>query len=673
MLSKDALATLSQLKDTIQANKDIALGTVRGTTGRFGFVNLDDGREAFIDHEQMVRVFPEDRIEVSVSSNEKGQLNAELEKFISSPTKELYGQYCIRGKGHFIAAELQQSQRWIFIPPKHRANSRDGDYITAQIIRHPFQDGKPQAKVLTVLGNPETAGIERLCTLTKFGIDEQWPENILKQVDQICQQPTVTNYGEDLKNLPFVTIDSASTRDIDDALAIESHDKGWILHVAIADPSSEIDCDSPLGNLARSRVSTLYLPGKPVPMLPETLSTDRFALIANNCRNALVCRLNITHKGEIEDYHFHFATVRSQAKLSYQQVTALLTDEPFTITGNLSDASCHKDQLKALQACSEALKHYRHDHCLVSCNRADYYLCLNHQGKLEKIEKVGRTLAHSIVEEAMLATNMCAGDFLAKHDVGIFSCHGGIREERRKDIEMLFKEQLPEDIAIDTTKLESFCHMIRTIQSNEKYQPLLTIYQRHLQASELSIRPKPHFGLGIEHYATVTSPIRRYQDFYNHTAIRSILNKKVVNGQQSDREQQHNSPNPSIETKQLEKINAQLNYNRQTVRYLENWLICDYMTDKIGRTFTATVSILSRRGVGIRLVDTGIEGFVYAKKTVTRGTPESADKLSFNQQRMQLTWNEDCYLLDQVVKVTLVKIDQDKKSLHFAWSSRSDN
>ena len=282
-------------------------------------------------------------------------------------------------------------------------------------------------------------------------------------------------------------------------------------------------------------------------------------------------------------------------------------------------------------------------------------------------------MAHSIVEEAMLATNMCAGDFLAKHDVGIFSCHGGIREERRKDIEMLFKEQLPEDIAIDTTKLESFCHMIRTIQSEEKYQPLLAIYQRHLQASELSIRPKPHFGLGIEHYATVTSPIRRYQDFYNHTAIRSILNNKLESGRRADREQQHSSPNPPIEVKQLEKINAQLNYNRQTVRYLENWLICDYMTNKIGQTFMATICLLNRRGVGVRLVDTGIEGFVHANKTVKEGAKTSPDKLSFNQQRMQLTWNEDCYLLNQSVKVTLIKIDQDKKSLHFAWSNGSDS
>ena len=673
MLSKDALATLSQLKDTIQASKDMALGTVRGTTGRFGFVSLDDGREAFIDPEQMTRVFPEDRIEVSVTNNEKGQLNAELEKFISSPTKQFYGQYCVRGKGHFIAAELQQTKRWIFIPPKHRAGSRDGDYITAQIIRHPFQDGKPQAKVLTILGNHKTVGIERLCTLTKFRIDEQWPGSVLKQVDHICRQPVATDDREDLQNLPFVTIDSAGTRDIDDALTIETHDKGWILHVAIADPSNEIDCDSPLGNLARSRVSTLYLPGKPVPMLPEPLSTDRFALSANTRRNALVCRLNITHKGEIENYHFHFATVCSQAKLSYQQVTALLTGEPFTITGNLSDANCHKNQLKALQACSEALKQYRHDHHLVSCNRADYYLCLDNQGKLEKIEKVERTLAHGIVEEAMLATNMCAGDFLATHGVGIYSCHGGIREERRKDIEALFKEQLPEDIPIDTTQLENFCQIIRKIQSDEKYQPLLAIYQRHLQASELSIQPKPHFGLGIPHYATVTSPIRRYQDFYNHTVIRSILNKKLESGGQSDSEQQHRSPNSPIEAKQLEKINAQLNYNRQTVRYLENWLICDYMTDKIGQTFTASIALLSRRGVGVKLIDTGIEGFVHANKAVKEGAEEAADKLSFNQQRMQLTWNENCYLLDQIVKVTLIKIDQDKKSLFFVWSSESDN
>ena len=664
MLSNDALAKLSQLRDTIHVSKDIALGTVRGTTGRFGFVKLDDGREAFIDPGQMVRVFPDDRVEVSIVSNEKGQLAVELEKLISSPVKQLYGQYCIRGKGHFIVTELQQARRWIFLPPKYRAGAKDGDYITAQVVRHPYHDGKSQAKVLAVLGNQQTPGIERLCALSKFNIDEQWPSAALDQARDICRQPISTRNREDLQQLSFITIDSASTRDIDDALTIESHEKGWILHVAIADPSNEIDCNSPLGNLAKSRVSTVYLPGKPLPMLPEELSTDRFALMANCSRNALVCRLNITGSGEIKDYRFLFATVRSQAKLSYQQVAALLADEPFNISGNLSDASGYKHQLQELQACSQALKQYRREHHLVSSYRPDYYLRLNSQGKLEKIERAERTLAHSIVEEAMLATNICAGDLLAEHGVGIHSCHAGIKEERRKDIELLFKERLPANTNVDTASLRNFCQLIKTLQSEEEYQPLLAIYRRYLQPSEFSNQPKPHFGLGIKHYATVTSPIRRYQDFYNHTVIRSLLDKQLSNEQQSSE-----ARGLPIESDQLEKIKNQTLHNRQAVRYLENWLICDYMANKMGQTFVATIALLSHRGVGVRLVDTGVEGFVNGVKP-DKGAPEkSGDTLSFNHQRMELIWNDDCYLLDQTIKVTLTKIDHEKKKLTFAWAT----
>lgn len=690
MLSNDALAKLSQLKEAMYSSKDIAIGTVRGTSGRFGFIKLDDGREAFIDPEQMVRVFPGDRVEVSITSNEKGQLAAEFEKFIASSVKALYGRYCIRGKGHFIVAELEQATRWIFLPPKYRANGKDGDYITAEVIRHPYRDGKAQAKVLTILGDKKTVGIERLCTLAKFHIDEQWSPAVVEQTRDICRQPIANRDRADLQQLPFITIDSANTRDIDDALAIEAHRQGWILHTAIADPSSEIDAHSPLGELAKARVSTLYLPGKPLPMLPEELSTDRFALVANACRHALVCRLDIDLNGEVKDYRFIFATVRSRAKLSYQQVTALLANEPFSISGSLSDAGSHKHQLQSLRDCSEALRQYRRKHYLVSSHRPDYHLRLNHQGKLEKIEQVERTPAHGIVEEAMLATNICAGKLLASCKVGIHSCHAGIKEERRQDIETLLQEQLPEGAKIDTTDLAGFCQLIHTLQSEEKYQPLLSIYRRYLQPSELSDQSKPHFGLGVSHYATITSPIRRYQDFYNHTVIRSLLDKQAgaiqpLTDKQSCQLSTSSPPLPA-DSDQLDQLKMQNNHNRQAVRYLENWLICDYMATKVGQTFTATIDMLSRRGAGVRLADTGIEGFVQAPKPArdahgrsggkSGGNPGEAgarpeEAFSFDQRRMELTWNSHCYRLDQVVEVTLTKIDYDRKKLLFTWARAS--
>ncbi|MEO0443372.1 MAG: hypothetical protein AAFZ92_06475, partial [Pseudomonadota bacterium] len=153
MLSKDALSQLSSLKKEIRASKDVAQGTVRGTSGRFGFVSLEDGREAFLNPEQMDRVFHGDRVEVNITQNDKQQLEAKIEKLLFSPLKQLAGRYCIKGKGYFIVYEQQQHSRWIFVPPKLRANAKDGDYVTARITQHPFdKEGKAQAKVTGTIG-----------------------------------------------------------------------------------------------------------------------------------------------------------------------------------------------------------------------------------------------------------------------------------------------------------------------------------------------------------------------------------------------------------------------------------------------------------------------------------------------------------------------------------------
>ena len=152
MLNSNALEQLSQLKQEIRANKDFAQGVVRGSKGRFGFVILDDEREAFLNPDQMQKVFPGDRVEVSLSKNEKDQYEATLEKLISSELKEFVGSYLDRGKAHFVVPDVHMLSRWIFLPPKNRSGAKAGDLIRCKITRHPFQDGKSQAKVIAIIG-----------------------------------------------------------------------------------------------------------------------------------------------------------------------------------------------------------------------------------------------------------------------------------------------------------------------------------------------------------------------------------------------------------------------------------------------------------------------------------------------------------------------------------------
>ena len=695
MLSGDLLSQLSTLKKDIRASRDLAQGTVRGTSARYGFVSLDDGRDAFLPPDEMDRVFHGDRVEVLVETKiskkegqeDKEQFQAKLEKLVYTPLKQLAGRYCVKGKGHFVIIEQQQHTRWIFVPPNARANAKDGHNVTARVTQHPYETGKAHARVLSNIGNETHVNAARQFTLALYQLFDGFGKDVSDQARALQNQSMIDvsdTSRSDLRSYPFVTIDSANTRDMDDALCVELTDTGWKLRVAIADPSSEIPWESPIDHIALLRAHTVYLPGKPVPMLPEELSTERYSLLAGQDRLALVATLEIDTEGQVKSYAFESAIVQSQAKLSYQQVSALFNEEDFTPASQLDDASPFTDQLNQLQLCATALHAYRKEHQLVGEYRPDFMLLLNKEGKLDSIEKIEKSDAHLVVEEAMLACNQCAGEFLAEHKAGIYMSQSGYRDERRDDIEKLLKESLGEDNVADTAELKNYLALIKQLRQHPDSTQLMAKQQRFQQASEPSLVPAPHFGLGKNYYATITSPIRRYQDLYNHRIIHALLeNKKTVR----------------LRNKQLERLKETIANNRNASRAMEQWLVADYLQSRIGETFTAYIALLTNQGVGVRLVDTGIEGFIVGikgnqgkgknkKNSAEKGkqaerkeeaegkeeTEENSeaqyDKISFNNQRMELTWNSTELMLEQEVEVTLVAVDMEKKKPIFEWSKR---
>ena len=664
MLSGDILSQLSSLKKEIKDSRDTAQGTVRGTSGRYGFVVLDDGRDVFLKPDVMDRVFHGDRVEILVTTKKtdtKEQYEGKLEKLIHSPLKQLAGRYCVRGKGHFVIVEQQQHTCWVFVPPKARANAKDGSYVTAKITQHPFETGKSQARITNDIGAEINVDNARKFSLALHQQFESFPKDVVEEAQALQASPIAVAaqaksdiQRTDLTHVDFVTIDSAGTRDMDDALAIQQTDSGWILSIAIANPGSEIKVNSALDNIAFRRAQTLYLPGKPVPMLPEVLSTERYSLIAGQDRLALVSRLSIDKHGKVLEAKFESAIVRSKAKLSYQQVSALLNDQPFNAQPHLTDIAPFKDQLLQLQACTNALFEHRQENQLMTTNRDDFALLLNNLGKLESIEKIERTPAHRIVEESMVITNQCAGEFLARHNAGLFITQNGFKAERRDDINKLLVEALSVDAVGDISTLNDYVALIKQLQNDDQQSVLLAKQQRFQQASELSLKASPHFNLGAQYYATITSPIRRYQDLYNQRIIHQLLaNKKPI----------------PLRAKQLDHLKESIGLSRGASRVVEQWLIADYMQDKVGQEFTGYIGLLTNQGVGIRLHHTGIEGFIVAKKADKENPEAPFDKLSFNNQRMELTWNELDLNLDQEVKVTLTAIDMDKKKLSFEWLS----
>lgn len=656
MLNNSALQQLAQLKNTLVAQKDIAQGVVRSTTKRFGFVILDDGREAFLDPEQMLRVLPDDRVEVEITKNAKDQLEAKLEKLLDSSFKEFVGRYVSKGNNFFVEPDVINFNRWLFVPPQDRKGLTENDCVRCTLSRHPFSDGKAQVKILARLGSADEPGIENRYTVAKYQLPNEWTAPAQNHASSINWSPMVFENGElDLTHLAFVTIDAENTRDMDDAIHISKTENGWELITAIADPSKQIEIDSPLELAARERASTVYLLGQSITMLPPDLSHDTYSLVPEKKRPALICKIQIANDGAITDYEFAEAQIRSQHKLSYQAVADHLNGVKSLDDGgyNLSDET--KQMLVTLQEFAQTRTEYRLENALVMDEKADYFFILNDQKKIDHVDKRERNIAHRMIEEAMLATNICAGELFDKNPgYGIFSTHVGFRPERLNDAISLITEDRPDLIeaglkAEDLTKLDQFQKLIKELRvnpnKNPKNSPLLSLLQRMLQAGSLSVEHAPHFGLGFNAYAMVTSPIRRYNDFYNHLAIKRIL---------------RGEPAIEIDTENLStQLQDQLNLGRQACRYLELWLQCQFMKQHIDTLHSGTIALVNSNGIGVRLDDWGIEGYAML-------APRDGEvKAQFDSRRLSLTIEGKTYRLDEKVHVLVKEVDVEKRKIGF--------
>ncbi|WP_150911654.1 ribonuclease R family protein [Marinobacter halotolerans] len=655
MLNADALSQLRQLKSDIEEHKVVYPGTVKATNGRFGFVALDDGRDVFLPPEEMQKVLPGDRVNITEQDGDKGKTQGVVDELLQSRLDTFVGRYIIRGKGHFVAPETPGINRWIFIPPKERQNAEPDDYIYCQIHRHPIKDGKGQARILKVIGKAGDAGIERALTLATFDLPDTWPEAVVTQTEALDESAIEAHRSEreDRTDQPYVTIDSPGTQDMDDALLAEPNPTGWTLSIAIADPTALIEPGSPAEEEAFRRATAIYFPGEPLPMLPDSLSTRLCSLMSQVDRLALVCDLQVNNDGSLGDYSFHRAVIRSQGKLSYELVSNLIEGRVDDDIKALPDAVTNS--LDQLHQAATALRKWRAEHALLGGDRPEFRLRLDENRRVRQIEPAVQNEAHRLVEECMVAANRCAADFLGKQSRGLFIQHPGLRSDRVDNIKALLEGFAPQCSSLDIGQAEGFRELMKQTEGLEAEVPVKTIISRQLARAELSLKPGAHQGMGLSAYTTFTSPLRKYTDFHVHRLIKSALWDTPVKDLDDDR----------LEILQRAQLQA-----RQAANSLESWLRSDFARTLGEGHLTGTISRTTPAGFFVRLDCNGLEGFVSCKTL--------DGKFSFDPVTLRLVHNKNgrIFQLEQPVTVSFAGVDDERKQILFNLveaSAEADN
>ncbi|MFV0477890.1 MAG: ribonuclease R family protein [Parahaliea sp.] len=640
MLNQDSLAQLKGLKSQMEAEKEYAEAVVKGTQARYGFAILDDGREIFIPPDEMLKAFAGDRVRVCIRPASDNKTIADIEKLIDSPLMEFTGICVRKGKAIFVQPDLPHLKRWLFIPPHARNGVKEGDYIRCAILRHPIRDGKPQAKVLRVLGNDNSPGIENLYCMVKYNLLTEWGTVARKEVEASLQDKQILEAAgrSDLKSLEFISIDAAKTQDIDDALYAEVANDGWTLYVAIADPTAYIKPDSQLLKEVADRGTSIYFHGDILPMLPETLSQDTCALSENADRPALVCKIPVSDSGEVGQAEFIEATIRSRAKLSYYAVDRYLS-------GQADELMSHASPLEALYQVYRALRTRRETTELVMEDRREYRWILGDDKQIDHIEPYEKLLSQKLVEECMIATNRCAASFLATHQAnGPYVIHPGFRGDRLEETRKFIEMHAPEAAQFDPATRSGYRNIMRALGASASDLPLRGMVNRLLTRAELSASPGVHMGMALDCYTNCTSPLRKYTDFLVHLQIKAIL---------------HGATAELTEQTALDQLREQILNARSATMEAERWLAWRYLARQHKENpqcqYSGSIVHINSSGFTVRLADNGLEGFVDLRK--------DPEKFSYDKWTASLTSTTRRFQLEQDVEINFCGVERENQFL----------
>ena len=677
---------------TVSPSTDEIEGSVQGHRDGHGYVIRDDGQtDIFLPPNEMRAVLHKDRVRARiVRQDRRGRPEGRVVEITERPPQPIIGRLLQESGVWIVAPEDKRYGQDILIPGGALAVAKPGQVVVVELTEPPALFGQPVGRITEVLGEVDDPGMEIEIAVRKYGVPHEFSADCLAEAGALPDKVRAQDKKQriDLTDVPLVTIDGEDARDFDDAVYCEpakvGRSKGWRLLVAIADVSHYVQTGSAIDIDAYDRATSVYFPRRVIPMLPEKLSNGLCSLNPEVERLCMVCDMLVTAKGDVHAYQFYPAVMFSHARFTYTEVAAILANT------RGPEAAKRKERvpdLLNLHDVYRALLLARRERGAVDFETTETQIVCDENGRIEKIVPRTRNDAHKLIEEAMLAANVCSADFIAQgKQHGLFRVHEGPTPEKQDTLRTYLKAMAVGLSISENPQPSEFQAIAEATKDRPDAQQIHTMLLRSMQQAIYTPINSGHFGLAFEAYTHFTSPIRRYPDLLVHRVIKAILgNTKYrlpllptpgeAHAKLSKRLASRVAP-PGKEPRKKETgvalaetqsweaagLHCSANERRadEASRDVEAWLKCKYMREHLGEEYSGVVSSATSFGLFVTLDAMYVEGLVHI-------TELGGEYFKFDEARQELRGERSGirYAIGARVRVQVSRVDLDGRRIDF--------
>lgn len=644
----------------LPSQMDLIPGRVSAHPDGFGFVVPDaGGDDLYLAPRQMRVVFNGDRVLAAVTAvDRRGRREGAIVEVLERAHAQVAGRLLVESGVATVVPDDPRLTHDILVPSERIGKASPGQVVVVRIDKPPTMKRSAVGEIIAVLGHADEPGIATDIAIYSHQLPWEFPDEVVAEAEAFGDEVPPETAGKrlDLRDLPLVTIDGADARDFDDAVFAEPQGDGFRVLVAIADVAEYVQPGRPLDDEAQKRATSVYFPDRVIPMLPETLSNGLCSLNPEVDRLCVVCEMRLDARGKVTSSRFHEAVMRSHARLTYDHVRRIMEAGDPELVERFGHVL---GNLKSLFEVYRLFHRRREQRGALDFDSQQAYFEFDTDGRVANIRLQQRHDAHRLIEELMIAANVEAARFVGRGKLPmLYRVHEPPPTEKLEALEEFLRVSGIDVRWSEKPDPKQFAAIQRKVAGRPDESLVNAQLLRSLSMAVYQPDNRGHFGLGLEHYAHFTSPIRRYPDLLLHRAIKHLC-------RQARREEFHYG------NSRMEELGRHCSWAERRAedasRDVEERLKCQFMQRHVGDVFEGIVSGVTSFGLFVELDGLAVSGLVHV-------TALPNDYYNFDPVSSSLTGKRRGmrYRLTDRVRVEVIAVNLEERKVDFRLVERKD-